>query len=206
MRSKAKKVAIYARVSTANGQTPENQTRELRAVAARHGWHVTAEYVDHGISGAKGRDQRPEFDNLCLAIARKEFELVMAWSVDRLGRSLQDLVSFLSELHAKDVDLYLDRQGIDTTTPAGKAMFQMMGVFAEFERAIIRERIMAGLSRAKEGGTKSGRPIGRPKTVTPEMEKAIRSARTEGNSLRKIAEQVGTSLRSVQRVLEIEAA
>ncbi len=206
MRLKAKKVAIYARVSTANGQTPENQIRELRAVAARHGWHVTAEYVDHGISGAKGRDQRPEFDNLCLAIARKEFELVMAWSVDRLGRSLQDLVSFLSELHAKDVDLYLDRQGIDTTTPAGKAMFQMMGVFAEFERAIIRERIMAGLSRAKEGGTKSGRPIGRPKTVTPEMEKAIRSARTEGNSLRKIAEQVGTSLRSVQRVLESKAA
>ncbi len=202
MQSKAKKVAIYARVSTANGQTPENQIRELRAVAARHGWKVTAEYVDHGISGAKGRDQRPEFDNLCRAIARKEFELVMAWSVDRLGRSLQDLVSFLSELHAKDVDLYLDRQGIDTTTPAGKAMFQMMGVFAEFERAIIRERIMAGLSRAKEGGTKSGRPIGRPKTVTPEMEKAIRSARREGNSLRKIAEQVGTSLRSVQRVLE----
>ena len=206
MPSKVKKVAIYARVSTANGQTPENQIRELRAVAARHGWHVSAEFVDHGISGAKGRDQRPEFDNLCRAIARKEFELVMAWSVDRLGRSLQDLVSFLSELQAKDVDLYLDRQGIDTTTPVGKAMFQMMGVFAEFERAIIRERIMAGLSRAKEGGTKSGRPIGRPKTVTPEMEKAICSARAEGNSLRKIAEQVGTSLRSVQRVLESEAA
>ena len=206
MQSNAKKVAIYARVSTANGQTPENQIRELRAVAARQGWHVTAEYVDHGVSGAKGRDQCPEFDNLCRAIARKEFELVMAWSVDRLGRSLQDLVSFLSELHAKDVDLYLDRQGIDTTTPAGKAMFQMMGVFAEFERAIIRERIMAGLSRVKEVGTKSGRPIGRPKTVTPEMEQAIHSARTEGNSLRKIAEQVGTSLRSVQRVLESKAA
>ena len=205
MPSNAKKVAIYARVSTANGQTPENQIRELRAVAARHGWQVTAEYVDQGISGAKGRDQRPEFDNLCRAIARKEFELVMAWSVDRLGRSLQDLVAFLSELHAKDVDLYLDRQGIDTTTPAGKAMFQMMGVFAEFERAIIRERIMSGLSRAKNVGTKSGRPIGRPKTVTPEMEEAIRSARTDGNSLRKIAEQVGTSLRSVQRVLGSEA-
>ncbi len=155
MQSNVKKVAIYARVSTANGQTPENQIRELRAAAARHGWQVIAEFVDQGISGAKGRDQRPEFDNLCRAIARKEFELVMAWSVDRLGRSLQDLVAFLSELHAKDVDLYLDRQGIDTTTPAGKAMFQMMGVFAEFERAIIRERIMAGLSRVKEVGTKS---------------------------------------------------
>ncbi len=206
MKSKAKKVAIYARVSTANGQTPENQSRALREVAARHGWQVTAEYVDHGISGAKGRDQRPEFDNLCRAIARKEFDLVMAWSVDRLGRSLQDLVSFLSELHAKDVDLYLDRQGIDTTTPAGKAMFQMMGVFAEFERAIIRERIMAGLTRAKEGGTRSGRPIGRPRTVTPEMEKAIQIARTQGHSLRKIAKETGTSLRSVQRVLGSKAA
>lgn len=206
MQSKAKKVAIYARVSTANGQTPENQIRELREVAARHGWQVTAEYVDHGISGAKGRDQRPEFDKLCRAIARKEFDLVMAWSVDRLGRSLQDLVSFLSELHAKDVDLYLDRQGIDTTTPAGKAMLQMMGVFAEFERAIIRERIMAGLARAKDGGTRSGRPIGRPKTVKPEMEKAIRKARRQGHSLRRIAKEVGTSLRSVQRVLESKAA
>ena len=206
MRSNAKKVAIYARVSTANGQSPENQIGELRDVAARHGWQITAEYVDHGISGAKGRDQRPEFDRLCRAIARKEHDLVMAWSVDRLGRSLQDLVSFLSELHAKNVDLYLDRQGIDTTTPAGKAMFQMMGVFAEFERAIIRERIMAGLSRARAGGTKSGRPIGRPKTVNEEMERAIRSARREGNSLRKIADQVGTSLRSVQRVLERDPA
>ncbi len=159
MLSNVKKVAIYARVSTANGQTPENQIREPRAVAARHGWQVIAEFVDQGISGAKGRDQRPEFDNLCRAIARKEFELVMAWSVDRLGRSLRDLVSFLSELQAKDVDLYLDRQGIDTTTPVGKAMFLMMFVFAEFVRAIILERIMAGLYRAKEGGTKSGRPI-----------------------------------------------
>ncbi len=200
------RVAIYARVSTTNGQTPENQIRELREVAGLHGWDVVAEYVDHGVSGAKGRDQRPEFDRLSRAITRKEFDMVLAWSVDRLGRSLQDLVSFLSEVHAKGVELYLHKQGIDTTTPAGKAMFQMMGVFAEFERAIIRERINAGLARARETGTKSGRAIGRPKVVTREMEKAIRSGRKQGQSLRKIAQTVGTSLRTVQRVLEGEAA
>jgi DNA invertase Pin-like site-specific DNA recombinase len=93
-------------------------------------------YKDHGISGAKGRDGRPEFDRLLRDAAQRKLDVVMAWSVDRLGRSLQDLVSFLSELHALHIDLFLHQQGLDTTTPGGKAMFQMMGVFAEFERAI----------------------------------------------------------------------
>ena len=137
------RVAIYARVSTTNGQTPDNQIRELRSVARRHGWKVVAKYVDEGISGAKGRDKRPAFDELCQAIARKEFDMVMAWSVDRLGRSLQDLVSFLSEVHAKGIDLYLHKQGIDTTTPAGKAMFQMMGVFAESTKKLMTYLIVS---------------------------------------------------------------
>jgi DNA invertase Pin-like site-specific DNA recombinase len=113
---------------------------------------ITEVYRDHGISGAKGRDKRPQFDALCKAAARREFDVVMAWSVDRLCRSLQDLVGFLSELHALKIDLYLHQQGIDTTTPGGKAMFQMMGVFAEFERSIIQERVRAGLRRAQERG------------------------------------------------------
>ncbi len=194
--------AIYARVSTRNGQTPENQLNELRAVAERAGWEIVREYVDHGISGAKGRDQRPEFDRMLTAATRREFDVIMAWSVDRLGRSLQHLVEFLSDIHAKGVDLYLHKQGIDTTTPSGKAMFQMCGVFAEFEREMIRERINAGLLRAREKGTKSGRVIGRPKSVTPKMVEAIRAARAEGMSLRKTADRVGTSLRSVQRALD----
>ncbi len=107
-----RRAAIYARVSTTNGQTPENQLAELRKAARRMGWKVVEEYVDHGISGAKGRDKRPAYDALCKAATRKEFDVVMAWSVDRLGRSLQDLVQFLGELHAKGVDLYLDRQGV----------------------------------------------------------------------------------------------
>jgi DNA invertase Pin-like site-specific DNA recombinase len=112
-------------------------------------------YRDHGISGAKGRDKRSAFDKLCRDAARREFDMVMAWSVDRLGRSLQDLVGFLSELHALKIDLFLRQQGLDTTTPAGKAMFQMMGVFAEFERAMIQERVRAGLARARSEGSRT---------------------------------------------------
>jgi hypothetical protein len=129
--------AIYSRVST-DRQTTQNQERELRAIAERAGWIVVNVYRDQGISGAKSRNDRPAFDALCKDAARRQFDIVTAWSVDRLGRSLQDLVAFLSELHAIGIDLLLHQQGVDTTTPAGKALFQMMGVFAEFERAMIR--------------------------------------------------------------------
>jgi hypothetical protein len=128
-------------------QTTANQERELREIAGRMGCDIVHVYKDHGISGAKGRDKRPAFDRLCRDAAKRQFDMVMAWSVDRLGRSLQDLVGFLSELHALKIDLFLHQQGLDTTTPAGKAMFQMMGVFAEFERAMIQERVRAGLAR-----------------------------------------------------------
>jgi len=145
---KAKRVALYARVSTEN-QTTDNQLIELRAVAERMGWLVVTEFVDQAISGAKGRDKRPAFDLLLKGATRREFDMVAAWSVDRLGRSLQHLVEFLSEIHSSGVDLYLHQQGINTGTPAGKALFQMCGVFAEFERAMIRERVVSGIARSK---------------------------------------------------------
>ena len=126
------RVAIYVRVSTA-GQTTENQLRELRAVAKREGHNVVAEFTDSGISGAKNRDARPGLNSLLEGVTRREFDKVMAWSVDRLGRSLQDLLTFIAELKAKGVDLYLHQQHLDTSTPSGKAMYQMCGVFAEFE-------------------------------------------------------------------------
>jgi DNA invertase Pin-like site-specific DNA recombinase len=135
----ARRAALYLRVST-DKQTCANQERELRAVAERKDCEIVKVYTDHGISGTKGRDKRPQFDALCRDAVRRDFDVVMAWSVDRLGRSLQDLISFLNEIHAAGVDLYLHQQGLDTSTPAGKAMFQMLGVFAEFERALIRER------------------------------------------------------------------
>ena len=156
-----KRAVIYGRVSTKD-QNTENQLRELRKVAKNNGWKITYEYIDHGISGAKGRDQRPEFDSLLRDAVRKEFDVIMAWSVDRLGRSLQHLMGFLDEIHAKGVHLYLHQQGVDTTTPAGKALFQMTGVFAEFERAMIQERVKAGLERAKA----QGKVLGRPKVST----------------------------------------
>src|SRR5262249_7563354 len=121
------------------------------------GWSIVATYEDEGVSGAKGRDKRPGFDRLMMAVARREIDMVAAWSVDRLGRSLTDLVSFLTDLHAKGVDLFLHQQGLDTSTPSGRAMFQMLGVFAEFERAMIRERVMAGLARARADGKQLGR-------------------------------------------------
>ena len=197
MAKKPKRAAIYARVSTKNHQTPQNQILRLREVASKAGWEVVEEFVDRGISGAKGRDKRPAFDRLCKAATRREIDVVMAWSVDRLGRSLQDLVAFLSELQASKVDLYLDRQGIDTTTPGGKALFQMMGVFAEFERAMIQERIHAGLARAR----KEGKRIGRPR-VSQKTERAILAARAEGKGIRKIAAELGVGVSTVQRVIK----
>src|SRR3979490_1654566 len=135
-----KRAVLYLRVSTLD-QTTANQERELREIAGRMGCDIVHVYKDRGISGAKSRDQRPAFDALCRDATKRPFDVVMAWSVDRLGRSLQDLVGFLSEPHARGIDLFLHQRGLDTTTPAGKAMFQMMGVFAEFERSIIQERV-----------------------------------------------------------------
>jgi hypothetical protein len=136
VKSKGKRVALYLRVSTSE-QTTRNQRRELETVAARHKWDVVGVFEDAGISGAKGRDQRPGLDAVMKMVARREVDMVAAWSVDRIGRSLIDLLDFLRELHTKGVDLFLHQQGLDTSTPSGRAMFQMMGVFAEFERAMI---------------------------------------------------------------------
>lgn len=191
--------AIYARVSTTNGQTPDNQLRELRAVAARMHWHVLEEFVDKGISGSKGRDKRPAFDALCRAATQRRIDVVMAWSVDRLGRSLTDLVAFLGDLHAKNVDLYLHRQGIDTTTPGGKALFQMLGVFAEFERALIRERVNAGMARAKAQGKRLGRP-----RISIAKENRIRRLRSRGWGKLKIARELECGVSTVTRVLAAE--
>ena len=143
----SKRVAFYVRVSTADGQTTENQTRQLHEVAGRLGWTVVAIFKDDGVSGTKGRDQRPGLDALMKGVARREFDLVAAWSVDRLGRSLPDLVALLAELQARGVDLFLHQQALDTSTPSGRMMFQMLAVFAEFERAMIVARVRAGLQR-----------------------------------------------------------
>ena len=193
----AKRVAFYQRVST-GGQTTANQRRELHAVAKRHGWHVVEVFEDNGISGAKDRDQRPGLDALLKAVARREFDMVAAWSVDRLGRSLKNLVEVLGELHAKGVDLYLHQQGLDTSTPSGRAMFQMMGVFAEFERAMIRERVRAGIERAKAEGVTLGRPSIEDSNAG--KYEAIKAALAEKKGIRRIARDLQTGVGTVLRI------
>jgi DNA invertase Pin-like site-specific DNA recombinase len=196
--NKPKRVAVYARVST-DGQTTENQQRELHVAVERNGWTIAAEYIDHGISGAKGRKDRPQFDALLRAVARKEVDVVAAWSVDRLGRSLQDLVGFLSDLQAKNVDLYLHQQALDTSTPSGKAMFGMLGVFAEFERSIIQGRVRAGLARARA----KGKVLGRPR-ADAKVEARIRALAGQGVGKVKTARMLGVGVSVVQRVLSVD--
>lgn len=197
---KTKRVAIYTRVST-TGQSVANQERELRQVAERAGWDVVKVYADRGISGAKGRDKRPAFDAMLKDATQRQFDMIAAWSVDRLGRSLQHLVGFLSDIHAVGCDLYLHQQSLDTTTPAGRAMFQMIGVFAEFERAMIVERVRSGIARVRHTGkTKTGNPIGRPR-VGDKIEAKISAARAKGMGIRAIAAAVGCGVGTVQRVV-----
>ncbi|WP_208542136.1 recombinase family protein [Brevundimonas naejangsanensis] len=193
-------MAIYARVSTADkNQTVENQLRDLLAVAERQGWEVVATFTDEGISGVKGRDRRPGYDALLKGVARKDFDQIMAWSVDRLGRSLPDLVAFLNDIQSKSVDLYLHQQGLDTSTPSGRMMFQMLGVFAEFERSMIRERILAGLRRTTK---KSGR-----KPMPQDRVEAIRKSLLDGMGIRATARlhrASTTTVTTIARTLKTE--
>jgi DNA invertase Pin-like site-specific DNA recombinase len=195
-----KRVGIYLRVSK-DSQTAENQRRELATVAERSGWQVIDYYADDGISGAKGRDRRPGFDRLLKDATARKVDMVAAWSVDRLGRSLQDLVGFLTDLQALGCDLYLHQQALDTTTPSGRAMFQMCGIFAEFELAMIRGRINAGLARAKANGTKLGRRL-----VKPSVETRIRELRAGGMGILKIGRTIGVGTSVVQRVVSPTSA
>ncbi|WP_066555410.1 recombinase family protein [Croceicoccus bisphenolivorans] len=182
-----KRIAIYTRVSQ-DSQTTENQRRELITVAEKNGWEIVAEYEDHGISGSKGRDKRPGYDALMKAVARREIDLVASWAVDRLGRSLRDLVSFLNEINAKGVHLYLHQQALDTSTPSGRAMFGMLSVFADFEREMIRSRIMAGLARSTK---KAGRPALDPEKIA-KIERHLNSGTSINETARKLKVGVGT--------------
>ena len=190
------RAALYLRVST-DGQTCENQERELRASAARMGHEVMQVYRDDGISGARGRDRRPGFDALHRDIARRKYALVMAWSVCRLGRSLRDLLGLLEDMRAKNVDLFLEKQGLDTSTPSGRLIFQVVGAFSEFEREMIRERVVAGMSRARANGKHVGRP-----PLDPELREKIRRALQERGrpGVRAIAKKFQVSPTTVQSI------
>lgn len=199
-----KRAALYLRVST-GGQTVENQGRDLEAAAAQRGWTVVATYTDDGISGTKGRDKRPGLDRMLKDAVRGKFDVAMCWAVDRMGRSLIDLLGSLQELHGAKVDLFLHQQAIDTTTPAGRAMFGMMGVFAEFERSIIQSRIHAGIARARISPRKGAKAFGRPR-IPVEVEAAVRAHLAAGVGICKTARTLGVGVGTVQRVKHGEVA
>ncbi len=195
--SPARRAVIYARVST-NHQEVSNQLLELRKSAEHFGWNVVAELVDDGISGAKGREHRPGFDRLFQMIQRHEIDVVMAWSIDRLGRSIQHLVSFMTEVQAAGVDLFILQQSINTATPAGRMTFSIFSALGEYERELIRERINAGLARARAEGKKLGRPsvAGHPSVIT-----SVKMLRSSGHSIHHIAKQLKIGVGTTQKIL-----
>lgn len=192
----SRNVALYARVST-RGQELENQLAELSTTCAQSDWQVVRVFTDFGISGAKGRAARKGLDDLLKAVVRREVDQVCVWSIDRLGRSLRDLINVLDELRQKSCDLYVHKQAIDTNTPSGKMLFQMLGVFAEFEREIIRERIIAGQQRARA----QGKRIGRKTVIDDSFQSRAARLRSDGLSLRHIGSRLSVSAATVLKAL-----
>jgi len=192
------RVALYARVSTLNGQHPEMQLSELREYGARRGWEIISEYVDEGISGS--RERRPQLDRLMSDAHRRKFDLIAVWKIDRFGRSLKHLVNALADLDAYGVAFVSLRDNLDLSTPSGRLMFQIIGAMAEFERSLIQERVRAGLRNAQARGVR----LGRPRTVVDAAQ--IVRLRASGASWREVAEQmrigVGTAVRALQQALQ----
>jgi DNA invertase Pin-like site-specific DNA recombinase len=191
-----KTVAIYARVST-DKQTADNQLIELRSLCERLGYTIAQEYTDHGISGAKSRSDRPALDALMKAATQRKFDMVMCWSIDRLGRSLQNLVEILNELQALGIDLYFQQQGMDTSTPSGRMIFSVFGAIGEFERNLIRERVLAGQQRAKANGVK----LGRPSKMNDGMRSAVKLLREKGMGIKQIARELQIGVGTVYSVI-----
>ena len=191
-----KRIALYARVST-DKQTCENQLQELRTIAERMNYTIVAEFIDNGISGMKTRQNRPALDQLMKSATQRRFDMVMCWSIDRLGRSLQNLVEILNELQALKIDLFFLQQGMDTSTPSGRMIFSVFGAIGEFERNLIRERVIAGQKRAVANGVK----IGRPSKMNDGMRNAIILLKEKGIGIKQIAKQLGIGIGTVYSVI-----
>jgi DNA invertase Pin-like site-specific DNA recombinase len=186
------RVAIYARVSTANnGQSPEMQLRELREYCARRNWTVAREYVDVGISGTK--DSRPELNRLMADAHRRRFDAVVVWKFDRFARSVSHLLKALETFQALGIEFVSPTEGVDTSTPAGRMIFTVLGAVADLERSLICERVKAGLRNAKA----KGKHVGRPRVSLDRSE--IACLRAQGLSWVKISEELGVGEGTVRR-------
>ena len=192
------KAVIYSRISTTNNQTVDNQVRILREVAEKKGLEIVKEISDEGISGAKGRDEREGFDELIKGAVKKDFDIILVWDVSRLGRSLKHLVSFLDDIHSSNCDLYIHQSGMDTTSASGKMMFGMIALFSEFERSMIRERVIAGQQRAKS----QGKHIGRKTNVNDAVITAVYQLRQNNVPIKRIAKDLQIGVGTVYKILE----
>lgn len=193
------RAVTYSRVST-SGQEISNQTNILREVAKMKGLTIVKEYTDDGISGRRGRNDRKGLDDLLKGATRKEFDIILCVAVDRLGRNLQDLVSFLNEINSVGCDLYIHQSGIDTTSNYGKMVFGILSVFADFESGLIKQRTRAGMERARQ----EGRRIGRPTNLNEGLEESIKYMRSQGKGIRRIATELRVGVGTVYRVLETQ--
>ena len=191
------RAVIYSRVST-NEQTVENQLRVLREVAEKRGLEVVREISDEGISGAKGRDERQGFDELIKGSVKNEWDIILVWDVSRLGRSLKHLVSFLEDIQSAHCDMYIHQSGIDTSTASGKMMFGMLSVFSEFERSMIRERVIAGQQRAVANGVK----LGRKTNVNDGIITAVYQLRKNNVPIQRIAKDLQIGVGTVYKILD----
>ena len=194
----SKRIAIYARVSTTL-QSPQNQIDALTELANRQGYTIIKIYSDNGISGTKLTADRPALNDLMTDARKRKFDMVLVWSLDRLGRSLKHCLELLQELQELKVDLFFQQQGMDTSTSSGKLMFSMIGAFAEFERNIIRERVMAGQQRAKANGVK----FGRPSKMNDGMRSAVKLLREKGMGIKQIAKQLQIGVGTVYSVMSV---
>ena len=193
-----KRVVIYARVSTLD-QTVDNQLIELRDYCSKMGWEIVKEYVDEGLSGTLSREKRPSFNAMIKDGFRKKFDTVVCWDISRIGRSMKELIMFLSDMKNRGIGICSVRQGFDTSTSMGEIMFQFVGILSSWEREMIRERTLAGLERAK----REGKTLGRKKVTDDTITAKIIELRNEKKSIRKIAAVVGVSVGTVSNVLKV---
>lgn len=194
-----KRCVAYVRVST-QGQDTESQLQAIKSEIEKSGDVLVNFYKDHGISGAKGRDQRPALDQMLKDANQQKFDKVVVFDITRLGRSLPDLIATLNELSSANVDLQMLQNNLDTSTAGGRMMFSIFGAIGEFERSLIRERVKAGLENAKKNGTR----LGRPTNCTPQTEATVKELREKGFSIRKICSLLKISVQKYYDIMSVQ--